>query len=287
MMPLVDKRVWELGGGKRGLSDVTNSPLRPSPSDKAPMHWTKSQWSERDPCVRRLQLGGSPAGQVIQDENDDPASSQQASPHKLQAAHGSINSRPGKLDAALSRQHGSRLSLKRGRSLISGPPARVQHDRAPLSPLVRFSVSEEQPTKRQNIDGVPTPHVVPLVVLQEADAVMPPEPQSRSGVLVASPAEQIDEPDAAHQPQHSPAAAEAAEPVKSAAAPAVAAVAAAQDISKVTMRRRRRVVTRPPPSPTLPCATLDRRVSFAGALSVTPAALPCRSQLSVTAYHSQ
>lgn len=278
MMPLVDRRVWELGGAKRGLSDVTNSPVQPSPRDKASLHWGKSQRADRDPCVRRLQLDGSPAGQVIQDENDDPASSQQDSPYRKQAAHGRPSSGTTKSDAA-GRQRSSRLSLKRGRALISGPPARVQQDRAPLSPLVRLSVLEEQPTKRQNIDGVPTPPVVPLLVLQDANAILPLQPQSGTA-LVATPAEKIDEADAAQQPLRSPTAA-------AVAATEAPVAASAADVSRVTVRRRRRVVSRPPPSPALPCATLDRRVSFVLAASATPAALPSRSQLSVTAYHSQ
>lgn len=308
MTPLVDRRVRELGGGKRQLSDVTNrgSPLQPRTSGKKPLHRASPQPAERDPCVRRLDLGGSPALQVFQDENipsglSQPRDGSAAAPAR---GRGTASAADGRSDAALGRRSSSRLSLKRGRSLISGPPVRVQQqERPPLSPLVTFSVPEVQPAKRQNVDGVPTPTVAPLPPLDEEELEPPAQPQPSSSPFAAPP-EQIDDHDAQAQPDAGGIAAAGPGPASDAATAAgipPAAVsshppAAAQqhgdalptpDASKVTVRRRRRLAARPPPSPALRRSTLDRRVSFASAHSATPAALPNRSQLSVTAYHSQ
>lgn len=301
MTPLTDKRVRELGGGKRGLKDVTNSPLQPRSYGTAALQRGQQQ-AERDPCVRCLDLGGSPAGQVFQDENE-PSQSQRPGSSGAAAAHSRDTNAAGPPDAALGRRPGSRLSLKRGRSLISGPPARVQHERAPLSPLVRFSVPEErpeeQPAKRQNVDGVPTPTAATQpAALHDSEAQVPElplQPQRNSPSLVCSPAEQIDGPDAAEQPQSSAvvatsAPAPPATPATGAAEAAASLPADAEpraDASKVTVRRRRRLAARPPPSPALRRATLERHVSFAPSICATPSAMPTRSQLSVTAYHSQ
>ncbi len=312
--PLTAKRVQQIAGGqafgtKRLLSDVKNgrpSPLQPRSSGKAVLQQATPQPAERDPCVRRLRLSDSPALQVFQDENDG-ASVAARDTDAAAPGHSRLSgAQSARLSAAEAFQRPrSCLGRKRGRSLISGPPVRLQQQaRPPLSPLVDLSAAEvevQQPAKRQNIDGVPTPigeRRAPVEALQLPEVRAQAAPPS---LVAASPIEQIDGSDAAAELRQSaaaaaagPAPAPAAEPMASAAAAAAAAPAgeAAQSphVSKVTVRRRRRATgaARPPPSSVLRRVAADRRMSVASARgAASPAALPSRSQLSVTAYHSQ